>query len=58
MTPEVESFATEVSDFSLRGLEGLTTEYIPPPLGKFNPEGSWRQSYASVPFPAVDTAVV
>ena len=46
MTSEVESFATEVSDFSLRGLEGLTTEYVPPPLGQFNPEGSWSHSYS------------
>jgi len=46
MTPEVESFSAEVSDFSLRGLKGLTTEYTPPPIGKFNPEGSWRLSYA------------
>ena len=46
MTTEVENFATQVSDFSLRGLEGLTTEYIPPPIGRFNPEGSWRLSYA------------
>ncbi len=40
------AFLSEVSDFSLRGLKGLTTEYVPPPLGKFHPEGSWSQSYA------------
>jgi hypothetical protein len=46
MTPEVESFAAEVSDFSLRGLKGLIDEYVPPPLGDFTPDGSWTHAYA------------
>ncbi len=46
MTAGVDRFSTEVSDFSLSGLKGLTDEYIPPPLGKFTPDGSWNQAYA------------
>lgn len=46
MTPDAGSFTSKVSDFSLRGLEGLGEEYSPPPLGNFTPDGSWKQSYA------------
>ncbi len=46
MTADADRFASKVSDFSLRGLEGLAEEYIPPPLGSFTPDGSWKQTYA------------
>lgn len=45
MTADAGSFTSKVSDFSLHGLEGLASEYIPPPPGSFTPEGSWTQSY-------------
>ena len=46
MTPTIDRFTTEVSDFTLRGLEGLNEEYVPPPLGQFTPDGSWQHAYA------------
>jgi hypothetical protein len=45
MTADTGSFTNSVSDFSLRGLEGLASEYSPPPPEKFTPDGSWKQSY-------------
>jgi len=46
MAPRTESFVDEVRDFALFGLKGLTQSYIPPPLERFDPEGSWTQSFA------------
>lgn len=46
MTPKPDIFAEEVSDFALRGLKGLTMEYVPPSVGEFDPRRSWTQSYA------------
>lgn len=46
MADTTERLADEVSDFALRGLKGLTKEYIPPPHGAFYPEGSWNHSFA------------
>ncbi len=46
MTATVDLASARSTDFALRGLQGLTEEYGPPPLGEFTPEGSWNQSYA------------
>ncbi len=46
MTTNVDSFASEVSDCSLRGLKDLTDEKVPPPLGDFTSDGSWTHAYA------------
>jgi hypothetical protein len=45
MTATVDLASAGANDFALRGLKGLTEQYIPPPLGDFTPEASWNQSY-------------
>ncbi len=46
MASDADSFTSKVSDFSLRGLDGLAEQYSPPPIGNFTPNGYWKQSYA------------
>lgn len=46
MTKATVTISDALSDFALSGVKGLTNEYVPPPFERFDPDGSWTQTYA------------